>query len=138
MKSLEKIFNKESGFSLVELLVVIVILGILSAIAIPIYVNSQKEAFISTLKSDVMNLATAVSTEANGQYSLDGKSAILFPAAERIQFQSEGNTLTIKYNASIDDYCIQGSRTEAKMYYLVNKKSLVPSPYCPSSYNITI
>ncbi|MBC7792055.1 MAG: prepilin-type N-terminal cleavage/methylation domain-containing protein [Anaerolineae bacterium] len=47
------------GFTLVELLIVVVIIGILASIAIPKFQNTKGKAFTASLKSDLRNLAVA-------------------------------------------------------------------------------
>lgn len=48
--------NNQSGFSLIELMIVVVIIGILSTIAVPQYQNFQKKAKQSEAKSNLSGL----------------------------------------------------------------------------------
>jgi type IV pilus assembly protein PilA len=50
---------RRKGFTLIEMLTVVVIIGILAAIAIPHFNNSKGRVYYTAMKSDLRNLASA-------------------------------------------------------------------------------
>ena len=51
--------SPRAGFTLIELLIVVVIIGLLAAIAVPKFGYTKEKAFVTSMKSDLRNLATA-------------------------------------------------------------------------------
>jgi len=60
----------ESGFTLVELMIVMTIIGLLSAIAIPSYIRSVQKAKEAVLKEDLHTLRMAIDS-----YTVDKEKA---------------------------------------------------------------
>ena len=52
--------NKQGGFTLIELMIVIAIIGILAAIAIPNFISYRNKSFCSAAESDANAIAGAI------------------------------------------------------------------------------
>lgn len=63
--------SRRAGFTLIEVMVVVVILAILAAMAIPRFKNTKGKGHSAALRTDLRNLATAEESffYSNGRYS---------------------------------------------------------------------
>jgi prepilin-type N-terminal cleavage/methylation domain-containing protein len=67
--------ENDKGFTLVELLVVMIIIGILAAIAIPVFMNQRAKARDTSTKADVSTLGKEIAT-----YYVDGTKELAVTA----------------------------------------------------------
>ncbi len=121
---MRKMIRDEKGFTLVELLIVVIILGILAAVAIPQFGSSTDDAKLSTLDSNLAELRNAVELYYHehdsvypGEYkSTDNASATLAQCATSVPEQ------LIKYTAENDHTALVAKAAGLKGPYLKNFK----------------
>lgn len=89
--------NLSKGFTLIEIMIVVVIVGILAAIAYPSYIEFVKRGHQTEAQGQIMELASALEAHRAKNFSYDGASvAGLAPSLDNNEHYNP--TLTLSNN----------------------------------------
>lgn len=123
-------FLKKQGFTVVELIIVVVVIGILATIIIVSYGNATSQARQKSLQSDLKQAASAVESQktfGGSTWTLNG-----FPSSVSA---SSGNFLQLTgYSTDPSKYCINGFRSSpATVYSFRSGQTDIWQGLCPGS-----
>lgn len=109
--------DHEAGFSLIELLVIVLILGILTTVVVPRFTGSRERAYDAAAKSELRNAMSAqeayytdnkIYTTEWGPAGLD----LTAPPEVTVEIPSAGATgymMTAQHRSSPNAYCVNAS-----------------------------
>lgn len=123
--------NKHTGFSMIEILIVVVIIGVLSVIAIPQYAQYRTSAMNSAAKNELMTTQTVL--EGN-KYTSGNTTYPTTNVDSELNFSSS-DSINIAYNAPTNrTYQICSWHIHGDTYYFLNSSmNSIRASDCSSS-----
>lgn len=117
--------NLRLGFTIVEILIVIVVIGILATITIVAYNGTQQKAKTASLTSDLSNAADQFEILTTNNNSV---APVTMPTDTKI---SPGNVLQATNTGDTNTYCINGYTSNGSLRMSLSAGGVVQNGLCP-------
>ena len=146
MNTKDQIFSsfkpKPQGFTIMELMIVVVILGVISALAFPVYTNMMETQYCKTAKMNLVaiNTAAKIYKIKHGTYVLPSGGTDLSAINNDLHLNIDDPKFTYTYtNSSVTTFFAFAERTGGPTYSCnIYETDSSPSTYNPNCNNTRI
>ena len=109
--------NLRNAFTMIEVVFVIVIIGILAAIAVPKFATTRNDAIIARGKADISTIRSAIVSERQSQL-IKGNSSWIPKLSDNntTLFSGDGNRTLLMYGLSSDQWAHTGTTATTDTY----------------------
>ena len=143
----QRLEKDEAGFTLIELMVVVLIIAILIAIAIPTFLGARQRAQHRSSQSNLRNGLTAEKTAYTDTqvYSTDvAAGGVLFSTEPSLNWVAAGtvpgagkNDVEVAVGASTQTVCLTGQSADNKFYVIADRATgTTPGTYYNSGTDV--
>lgn len=123
--------RSKSGFTIVELLIVIVVIAVLASIVVVAYSGIQRQSRVSLIKSELEQAAKQL-----GIYAVDNSDTFpdeltVLNSGTGLRFAEQAEHIYSPYSeSSVSDFCLTGIVTDTDIVYHVTSKGSPVEGYC--------
>lgn len=129
---------RDEGFTLVELLVVMVVIGVLAAIAVPTMLAQRQKAVEASLKTDLRTVAESQELHAHDDQGYLAFTRTQNPVVDDPVTLSAGNSAEVVVNPAGTAFCVVTSnpRTPKVWVYVSSRGGQQPGTVqaCPATF----